>query len=1375
VLLSDLTPSQYSRLSKLLDESLDLPPEEREAWLGKLAQCEPGLAETLRVVFGSEGTDASGALRGRLDLLAGELAAALKTDEALVGRRFGAYRVISLLGHGGMGSVWLAERADGLFTRQVALKLVQPGLMGRVMTERLAREREILASLDHPNIARLLDAGFAEDGQPYLALEYVSGTPLTTFCDDHRLSIGERLELFRQALRAVQYAHAHLVIHRDLKPSNILVTPEGQVQLLDFGIAKLISEGEAKETQLTQLGGRAMTVDYAAPEQIAGVPLSTAADVYGLGVTLYELLTGQRPYRPKRDTRGALEEAILSADPVSPSRLDLSGEVAQARETTAKKLSSLLKGDLDTIVMKALKKSPAERYPTVAAFDEDIARFLRGDVVLAQPDRATYRALKFVRRHWVGLAVAASLILTLAVGLAVATYEARVAATQRNAALQARNVALQAQLRSLTQTAAARIHEGDVASAMGIALELLPGAGSTRRYTPEALNVFQEARAADAQVLVIPTHTDIVWFASFSPDGRRIVTALNDNTARVWDTASGRELLQLTGHTDRTWSAVFSPDGKRILTGSSDNTARVWDAATGRELLRIAGHAGRVQRATFSPDGRRVVTPSADGTAGIWDAETGRELLRLRGHSDHLYAAVYSPDGRQIATASADGTARIWDAESGRVIVALNGHTSRVASVAYSPDGRYIVTASDDATARIWDASSAREVLRLVHPATVQSAAFSPDGRRVVTASTDSTARIWDAVAGTQLELLGGHVFRVNSAAFSPDGKSIVTASDDGTIRLWRSNPTPAVMQLEGHTDWVTRAVYSPDGARILTASGDKTARVWDAASGRETLRLVGHTDRLWDAQFSADGRRIVTGSVDRSARIWDAANGRELARLIGHSGWVNSAVFSHDGLRVLTASQDKSARIWDIATLRQLARLEYSSPISSAAFSPDDRRVLTSSEDGTARIWDAATHRVLVTLRGHTDIVWCAHFSSDGRRVVTASNDHTARIWDTNGHELQRLQGHERNLNWAAFSPDGTRVATASEDETVRLWDVANGDQLAVLGTHVGNVVYVAFAPDGQRIVTGSLDHTARVLDTQTASLDAQVEWAAAAQLDPLSRDQRFQLGLPPRADLRSWPASPTKCDEAAAAPHDPERRAPGVSLGRIAPDLAMAACAGNEGSTQDDGRTLYQRGRAQMASGKVVAARGSFEQALERHYPAAGVELAQLFSQSSYGMLDLRRAVSLYELAFKDHLTIAGFELGRLYERGVRDDAHDHSSPYVLVPDETRAWGWYQLAADAGDPNALSRFAKREDDLAYASTDAAQRRLHLLASFHFYAAAAERARMEDWPDDTWRDWRYRRASLARVLALAGMMQEVAEDYARVRARYASVRTGPG
>ncbi len=403
VSLKDLSAAEFSRLSALWDESVEMAPGERDAWLAALERSDPKTAALLRALSASQDESRERRFLETRDLVASHVASLVEADPGLIGRQFGPYRVLALLGHGGMGSVWLAERADGLFTRQVALKLIHPALKSRVLSERFAREREILASLNHPNIARLLDAGFAEDGQSYLALDYVAGRPLTTYCDERRLSIRERLELYRQVLSAVQYAHAHLVIHRDLKPANILVTEEGQAQLLDFGIAKLLSEGEAKETELTQLGGRALTPDYAAPEQIIGAPVTIAADVYALGVMLYELLAGERPYKLKRDSRGALEEAILEADPVAPSRAASGEAAAEARATTAKKLSRTLRGDLDTIAMKALKKSPPERYATANAFGEDIERYLRGDVVLAQPDSVTYRATQVcARRHWVG-------------------------------------------------------------------------------------------------------------------------------------------------------------------------------------------------------------------------------------------------------------------------------------------------------------------------------------------------------------------------------------------------------------------------------------------------------------------------------------------------------------------------------------------------------------------------------------------------------------------------------------------------------------------------------------------------------------------------------------------------------------------------------------------------------------------------------------------------------------------------------------------------------------------------------------------------------------------------------------------------------------
>ena len=442
---------------------------------------------------------------------------------------------------------------------------------------------------------------------------------------------------------------------------------------------------------------------------------------------LYSLLTAERPYRLKRDGRGALEEAILNEEPLAPSRMAAGGVAAAMRGVTARKLAGLLKGDLDAIALKALKKPPGERYVTADAFEADIARYLRGEVVLAQRDRMVYRAAKFMRRHWVGIAAAGVLLLSLAAGLLATAYEARLASAERDAALQA-------QMRSLTQTAAARLRDADVAGAMNAILEVLPQGGRRGAYTPEALSVFHEARVADAQILALSGHGGVVWSAAFSADGGRVVTSSWDETARIWDMATSRELVRLVGHTGRLVHAQFSPDGRRVVTAAYDNTARVWDAATGRELLRLVGHSRQVMSAIYSPDGRRIATVSTDKTARIWDAETGAILRVLDDQPGRLTSAAYSPDGARVVTGGDDNLARIWDVASGRELMRLSGHTDRVWGAAFAPDGKRVVTASEDRTARIWDAETGKELLRLSgHADRVNCAAYSPDGARVVT------------------------------------------------------------------------------------------------------------------------------------------------------------------------------------------------------------------------------------------------------------------------------------------------------------------------------------------------------------------------------------------------------------------------------------------------------------------------------------------------------------------------------------------------------------------------------------------------------------------------------------------------------------------
>ncbi len=1362
VLLKDLSAAEFSRLSALWDESIEMVPAERDAWLGVLDSSEPRVAALLRDMFATQSEDFGRRFLETRDLVANHVAALVEADPGLIGRQFGPYRVLALLGHGGMGSVWLAERADGLFTRQVALKLIHTALKSRVTSERFAREREILASLNHPNIARLLDAGFSEDGQSYLALDYVAGTPLTTYCDERRLSVHERLELFRQVLSAVQYAHAHLVIHRDLKPANILVTEEGQVQLLDFGIAKLLSEGETKETELTQLGGRALTPDYAAPEQIAGAPITTAADVYALGVMLYELLTGERPYKLKRDSRGALEEAILEVDPAAPSRAAFTEAAAAARATTAKKLSSILRGDLDTIAIKALKKSPAERYATANAFAEDIERYLRGDVVLAQPDSVAYRALKFARRHWVGIAAVGGLLLTLAGGLVATSYEARIAAKQRDAAAVQRDAALQAQSRLLTEAAAQHLKESDVAGAQGIILEVLTNPEFAEARTSAAIATFQDIRAADAELAVLSGHGDRVYSASYSPDGTHVVTGSYDKTARIWDAHTGAQLTILSGHGAGVASAAYSPDGLRVVTASFDKTARIWDAHTGAQLAVLSGHGDFVLSAVYSPDGTRIVTTSADKTARIWDAHTGAQLTVLSGHDDRIYVAAYSPDGTRIVTASNDKTARIWDAYSGKQLTVLSGHGNGLYSAAYSPDGARVVTGSIDKSARIWDARTGAQLTVLLgHGSGVTSVAYSPDGALIVTASADKTARIWDAHAGRQVALLSGHGDFIYRVAYSRDGTRIVTASADKTARIWDAHRGAPLAVLLGHGDRIHFVAYSPDGSRIVSGSADKSACIWDAHTGARLARLLGHGDSVLSAAYSPDGTRIATASADKTARIWDADAGTQLAVLSGHDSAVEFVAYSPDGSRIVTASLDKTARIWDARTGAQLSVLTgHGDRVYSAAYSPDGTRIVTAGNDKTARIWDAHSGKQLTVLLGHSNGLYTAAYSPDGTRIVTASIDKTARIWDARtGAQLAVLSGHEDMLGSAAYSGDGTRIVTSSADKTARVWDAHNGAQLTVLSAHGDFVNSAAYSPDGTRIVTASDDRTLRIWDGRVpATLDGQIAWEAAAQTDVLSDVDRTRLGLPADTRTRIRSSQGSACDQAAAAFYDPHRLASGTAQRDINADVANSACAAEAAESGHAVRLDYQWGRALWAKHDVSGARRQFEFAASKGYPAAGVDLANLLLDETAEGIDPRRAVLLYERGWRDGVSIAAFALGHLYEAGVP------GAGIKFRPDPSRAWAWYQQGAAAGEPSALARFGESDEQSALAVEDPSKARALLLSAFRFYAVAAERAHDEGWPDEVWRHWRHRRGTLARLLAREGMMSQVADAYQLVR-----------
>ena len=724
-----------------------------------------------------------------------------------------------------------------------------------------------------------------------------------------------------------------------------------------------------------------------------------------------------------------------------------------------------------------------------------------------------------------------------------------------------------AQSRFLADLARQKREAGDVGAAVLLALEALPDtdSGTDRPYVPEAELQLDAGWRNLRERFEFAGHKDRIVSALFSPDGRRVITASADCTARVWDATCGKPIGEPLRHAKEVTSASFSPDGRLIITASGD-AARIWIVSTGKPIGDpLRGHNKSLTHVEFSPDGCLIVTASLDKTARVWSASTGEPMYEpLKGHGDTVNSAAFSNDGKRIVTASMDNTARIWDVASGSPVgppigeplkgqkdavwtwlreaatgrsirESLTGSKFGLNSAAFSPDGKRIVTASMDNTARIWDAESGEPVGELLegHDGALLSASFSPEGQRVITASVDKTARIWDAVSMKQIgEPFAGHEDGVTSAAFSRDGQRVVTGSLDKTARVWDAGRgTPVGGSLTGHRNAVNWAAFSPDGRRIVTASADWTARIWDATIWKPIgVALEGHRDELLSATFAPNGQYIVTTSADYTARVWDAASGKSIGEpLIGHDGTVLSAAFSPDGSRIVTASADYTARIWAAATGESIGKplRGHGAEVLSAVFTPDGQRIVTASDDRTTRVWDAASGMPIgEPLMCQYDILHSAAFSPDCQRIVTASDDKTACIWDAaTGEPIgEPLRGHSGDVHRAVFSPDGKRIITASHDQTARLWDSETGKPIGEpLAGHGGPVHGAAFSPDGKRIVTASADKTARVWEVfpDTQSL---VSAAKAAVPRALTRSQRKAFFLPPEPpewciEMRKWP----------------------------------------------------------------------------------------------------------------------------------------------------------------------------------------------------------------------------------------------------------------
>jgi len=1037
------------------------------------------------------------------------------------GDRIGHYTLLQQLGEGGCGIVYLAEQHEPV-RRRVALKIIKLGMDTRQVVARFEAERQALALMDHPHIAKVFDAGATDTGRPFFVMELVRGVRITDYCDQNLLSTPERLDLFIQICQAVQHAHQKGVIHRDLKPSNILVSANDGVavpKVIDFGIAKATQGRLTDQTVFTAFEQFIGTPAYMSPEQamITSVDIDTRTDIYTLGVLLYELLTGKTTFDATQLLAVGPDEmrrTICEREPVRPStRLSTMRGVdlettARYRQADPPKLLHLVRGDLDWIVMKCLEKDRARRYETANGLALDVERHLRDEPVVARPPSRTYRLAKLVRRHKLVFGAAGTVAAALISGIAVSTWlfvqerQAHEKETAwRMAAEQSDHDASVASARA--QTAAEKLRRNLETSDLVQAVHLIAAdnCADALAYLARILSTNPTNDAALTRMTtlltyrswMIPTlilrHSNVVSSAQFSPDGTRIVTDSSDYTARVWDAQSGLPVTSPLRHNhifESGRSVGFSPDGCRVVTASFDRTARVWDAQRGIPLTGPMQHDGAVWSARFSPDGTRIITASEDGKARVWDAQSGVLLLMLK-HAESVISAEFSPDGKWLATASLDKTARVWDAQTGLPRTPPLQHEREVRVARFSPDSQRIVTASYDGTARVWDARDGRPLTRpLPHGDKVRSAQFSPDGKWLLTASYDHTARLWDAESGLPLGDPLKHGKLVMSAEFSPDGQRVVTASWDETARVWDAPSGHPLTEFFTHGGSLSGACFSPDGRRIVTASYDGTARVWEPRNRPPPGLTFKHSATVYRGQFSLDGKRIVTASDDKTARVWDALTGQPITEPLEHRALVNAVQFSSDGLRVLTASGDHTACVWDAQTGRSLLEpFKHGGPVNAAQFSPDGSLIVTASDDKTARVWDARTGLPVVGPLQHSAPVSSASFSPDGLRIVTGANDGTVRVWGAhNGRLLAECSGHRGAISAAQFSPDGMQVVTASDDGTAQVWDAQNGRPVTgplLHGSHVGSA---QFSPDGRRVLTASWDQKARVWDAQTGHL---------------------------------------------------------------------------------------------------------------------------------------------------------------------------------------------------------------------------------------------------------------------------------------------------